>query len=307
MGPGTLTSILGVALNILGPVFLIICLVVLLNRRFSLDVRTVSRIVLYLFSPCLVFNTIAKTELRIEELGLILVMAIGSSLVMTLIGWVVARAFRFGRTLESAFLLSLAIANAGNYGIPVNEFAFGPPGLERAVLFNVAMNVVASTLGIYLASRGKASARRSLLNILMFPMIYAIVLGLLFNVQEWTLPLPLERVVDLLSQATVPCMLLVLGLQLTRASLKGRGGPLVLAILLRLAIAPVVAFGLSGWLGLTGTTRLAAIVETSMPTAVVSTLLAQEFGSDAEFVGSVTLGSTLASLVSLSVLLSILM
>jgi hypothetical protein len=46
-----LTSILGAAVNILGPVFLIIGLVVLLNRRFSLDVRTISRIVLYLFSP----------------------------------------------------------------------------------------------------------------------------------------------------------------------------------------------------------------------------------------------------------------
>lgn len=302
-----MTSILGVAVNILGPVFLIIGLVLLLNRRFSLDVRTVSRIVLYLFSPCLAFNTIARTELRIEELGLIVAMAVGSSLVMTVIGWGLARMFRFGRTLESAFLLSVAIANAGNYGMPVNEFAFGPPGLERAVLFNVAMNVVASTLGIYLASRGRASVRRSLLNILMLPMIYAIVLGLLFNVQQWALPLPVQRVVDLLSQATVPCMLVVLGLQLSRASLKGKGGPLVLAIFARLAIAPVVAFALSGWLGLTGTTRLVAIIETSMPTAVVSTLLAQEFGSDAEFVSSVTLGSTLASLVSLSVLLAILM
>lgn len=301
-----MTSILGVAVNILGPVFLIIGLAVLLNRRFSIDVRTVSRIVLYLFSPCLVFNTIAQTELQIEELGLIMAMAVGSSLIMTLIGWGLARLFRFGRTLESAFLLSIAIANAGNYGMPVNEFAFGPPGLERAVLFNVAMNVVASTLGIFLASRGKATARRSLLNILALPMIYAIVVGLLFNVQEWSLPVPLQRVVDLLSQATVPCMLLVLGLQLSRASLKGKGGPLVLAIFVRLAIAPLVALTLSGWLGLTGLTRLVAIVETSMPAAVVSTLLAEEFGSDAEFVSSVTLGSTLASLLSLSILLTLL-
>ncbi len=301
-----MTSILGVVANILGPVFLIIGLAVLLNRRFSLDVRTISRIVLYLFSPCLVFNTIAKTELRIEELGLIMAMALGSSLIMTLIGWGLARLFRFGRTLESAFLLSITIANAGNYGMPVNEFAFGAPGLERAVLFNVAMNVVASTLGIFLASRGRASMRRSLLNILALPMIYAIVLGLLFNLQEWSLPLPLQRVVDLLSQATVPCMLLVLGLQLSRASLKGKRGPLVLAIFVRLAIAPLVALALSGWLGLTGLTRLVAIVETSMPAAVVSTLLAEEFGSDAEFVSSVTLGSTLASLVSLSILLTIL-
>jgi predicted permease len=102
-------------------------------------------------------------------------------------------------------------------------------------------------------------------------------------------------------------MLLVLGLQLSRTSLKGKGGPLALAIFVRLAIAPVVAFGLSGWLGLTGMTRLVAIVEASMPTAVVSTLLAEEFGSDAEFVSSVTLGSTVASLISLSVLLAILM
>jgi predicted permease len=55
-----------------------------------------------------------------------------------------------------------------------------------------------------------------------------------------------------------------------------------------------------------GSTASISIIQTSMPTAVVSIILAEKFGSDAKFVSSVVLVSTLASFFSLSILLSLL-
>jgi predicted permease len=300
-----MTSFFAVVYNVLAPIFLIIGLAVLLDRRFALDPRVFSRVVVYLFSPCLVFAGIARSDLRAEELGLILAVATLSSLLMALVGWGLARLFRFERKLASAFLLSVVLINAGNYGLPLNEFAFGQAGLDRAIVFFVVTAVVANTLGVYLASRGTTSVRRSLLNVSLVPLPYATALGFVVNMNEIALPLPLERAVTVLGQAAVPCMLVILGLQLSRTSVKGRVWPILLATGTRLVIAPLIAIPLTALLGLSGLAQQVAVIEASMPTAVTAGVLATEFGSDAQFTTAVILVSTLASVVTLSILLTL--
>jgi predicted permease len=300
-----MTSLLGIAYSVLGPIFLVIGLAALIDRRFSPDPRAFSRVAVYLFSPCLVFSGIAHSDLLAEELGLLVAMAALSSVLMALVGWGLARLFGFNRRLESAFVLSVVLVNAGNYGLPLNEFAFGIAGFQRAIVFFVMTAIVSNTLGVYLASRGAASVQQSVINVLRVPLPYAAVLGLLINIKGVVLPLPIDRAVTLLGQAAVPCMLLILGLQLSRTSVRGRIGPILLATVTRLAIAPLIAFGLVALLGLSGLARQVAIVQASMPTAVMGGVLATEFGSDAEFTTAVILISTLVSIISLSILLSV--
>lgn len=299
-----MNSFFSIAYNIIVPIFLIVGLAVLIDRRFAPDPRVFSRVVVYLFSPALVFSGIAGSDLQAEEIGLIAATAALSTLLVALVGWGLARLLRFNRRLESAFMLSVVLVNAGNYGLPLNEFAFGPAGLQRAIVFFVVTAVTANTAGVYLASRGTASVRRSLFNVLTVPLPYATVLGLILNVRDVTLPLPIERVVTLLGQAAVPCMLVILGLQLSRTAVKGRLGPILLATGVRLVIAPLIAFPTATLLGLSGLTWQVSVIEASMPTAVMGGVLATEFGSDAEFTTAVILVSTLLSMVTLSILLA---
>lgn len=299
-------SILNTMLNIIAPIFLVVGLTVLFDRRFRPDPRVLSRLVIYLFSPFLIFNSLTNSDLQAGEMGLIVVMAALSILLVLVAGWLLARLFRYDQKLESAFLLVVVLVNAGNYGLPLNEFAFGPAGLQRAVIFYVVTAVVTNSLGVYLASRGVASIRQSLLNVLKVPMPYATALGFLLNALNLSLPLPLERMSGLLSQAAVPVMLIILGLQLSRMSLVlDRVGPILLATALRLVAAPLIAFLLAYLLGLSILTRQVSIIQASMPTAVMAGVLATEFGNDAQFATAVVLVSTLASIITLSVLLYI--
>jgi predicted permease len=300
-------DLLNILFTIIAPIFLIVGLAVLLGRRFVLDPRILSRVVLYLFSPALVLNGLAQASIRANEIGQIVALVLLLYLVMILISLGLARLFHFDRRLESAFMLTVVVINAGNYGLPLCEFAFGPAGLERAIIFFVVTAVLASTLGVFLASRGTASAQRSLLNVLTVPLPYATVLGLILNAGYLSLPTPFERAISLLSQAAVPCMLIVLGLQLTRTSVKGRFGPIALATATRLLVAPLIAFPLAAWLGITGVTYQVVVVQASLPTAVVSSVLASEFGSDVDFAAAVILVSTLVSIVTVTILLAIVM
>ena len=299
--------ILQIIYNIIAPIFIVVALAMLLGYRFSPDPRVFSRVIFYLFSPFLVVNSLAKSDLQANEIGLIALMVLLFYLLMAVVSWSLARLFRFDRQLESAFMLSVVVINAGNYGLPLSEFAFGPTGLQRAVIFYVVTAVLANTLGVFLASRGAASIRQSLFNVLMVPLPYATAVGLLINLGHITLPLPLERAITLLGQATVPCMLVVLGLQLARVSAKRQWRPILLATAARLIVAPLIAFPLVALLGLSGVTRQVAIVQASMPTAVISSVLAAEFGADAEFTAAVVLVSTLASMVTLTILLWLIM
>jgi hypothetical protein len=58
---------------------------------------------------------------------------------------------------------------------------------------------------------------------------------------------------------------------------------------------------------LSGVTRQVAIIQASMPTAVLTSVLAAEFGADAEFTAAVVLVSTLTSIVTLTILLWLVM
>lgn len=300
-------SVLNIIYNIIAPIFIIVGLAVLLGYRLSPDPRVLSRVIFYLFSPFLIIGSIAKSDLQAREIGLIALMIVLFYMVMALISWGVARLFHFDRKLESAFMLSVVVINAGNYGLPLSEFAFGQTGLQRAVVFFVITAILANTFGVFLASRGTASIKRSLFNMITVPLPYATALGLTINLGHITLPLPLERAINLLGQAAVPAMLVVLGLQLARVSVRGRWKPIALATAARLVVAPLVAFPLVALLGLTGVTGQVVLVQASLPTAVISSVLASEFGADAEFTAAVVFVSTLASIASISVLLWLVM
>ncbi len=299
-------TVLSVAYNVISPIFIIILLSALTTRWFPLEPRTVSTMIVYLFSPLLVLGSMANTELHPEELVQIFGVMLGLTVVMSALGFGLARLLGYDRRLESAFVMTIILINAGNYGIPLNEFAFGRPGMERATVYYVASAVIANTYGVFLASRGTASARQALLNVFKLPMVYCLLIGLALNFTGTTLPLPLQRVADLLGGAAVPGMLVLLGMQLARASLRGQIKPILISAGMRLIVAPLVAAGLVIAFGIGGLTRDVVIVESAMPTAVITSALAIQFDADGDFVAAAILVSTLASIVTLSLLLALL-
>lgn len=302
-----MTDLLGIMLNVVSPVFLIVGLVVIIARRLKPDPNGLSTLLVYLFIPALVFNGIVQSDLSGGEVFGVAAVAVGMSLLMSAVGLGVSRAGGFDRKLQSAFLISVILVNAANYGIPLNRFAFGPEGERLAIIYYVMSVTVGNVLGVFFASRGEVSARQAFGNVLRVPITYAALAGLAVNLAGITLPLPVERSVSILAQASVPGMLALLGLKLAATSPHHiRWRPALAAVGVRLALAPVIALALAMLFGLTGAAFQVAIVQSSMPTAVLANALAAQFNSDTDFTASVTLISTLASLLTLSLLIALL-
>ncbi len=302
-----MSTLAEIVYNIVSPIFLVVAVAFVADRRFDIDPRALSRLLVYVFTPFLIFRGVAYSDLSGSEAGQLVAVAIVMSVGVAAVAWLVARLVRFDRHTAAAFTLSATLINAGNYGLPLSRFAFGSAGEERALVFFIATVVISYTLGVFLASFGRLSARLALRNVFGVPLVYAALAGLAVNLGGIDIPLPVTRAVGLMADASIPAMLAVLGIQLSRASVRGRIQPILLASALRLLIGPLIAVGLAALLQIDGLTRQVAIVQSAMPTAVITGVLAVEFGSDAELVTATILVSTLASIVTLTVLLSWLM
>lgn len=301
---------MSVLLNIVLPVFLVVLVSALAQTRLRLDARTLSRIAFYVFSPALVFDALTTSDISGGELGQITIVVLSMTAIMWLIGEGAARLLRLPSPTAAAFLVCILMMNAGNYGVPVNLFAFGEPGLARASIYFTLSAILAATVGVYLSARGRATASLALRRVVQVPLVYAALLGLVFNLGNWAVPEPLAKAIHLLGQASVPIMLVVLGLRLAQV-LQSKQRPahlpaLGVATVLRLLVAPAIAWVLAGVMGLSGLARDVTVLESAMPTAVMATILATEFESDPSFAALAVLVTTLLSLPTLTILLNLL-
>lgn len=301
---------MAILVNVILPVFLVVGTSALMQTRLRLDIRTLSRVAFYLFSPALVFDTLANSNVSGSEFGQMTTVLILTTLALWALGALVARLLHLEGPTRAAFLIAILIMNAGNYGLSVNLFAFGEAGLARASLYFVGSALLSASLGVYLSARGRVTVRLALRRMISMPLLHATILGLVFNVGNLTVPETLAKAIHLLGQAAVPSMLLVLGVQLAEifqsrqrmVHLPALGAVTVL----RLIVAPALAWFLAGLVGLNGLARDVSVLETAMPTAVMTTILATEFDSDASFAALGVMVTTLVSLPTVTILLNLL-
>jgi predicted permease len=290
--------------NNLLPIFLAAGAGYLLGKFYKIDPAPISRILFYIFSPCLVFDLLANSQLNGQDVAVMVTICIINVVLVGILTWLVVRALRFDRQMQAAVLITAMFANAGNYGLSLNHFAFGDDALAYASLYFVTSAVLIYTLGIIIASLGTASTKETLIGLLKIPTIYALLLGFLALKFDWTIPLPIERTINLLSDASIPCMLVLLGLQLKRVRWGQDIKPLSVSLIMRMVISPLIVLGLTFLFNVYGPARQAAITEAATPTAVLTTVLATEYNLNPAFITAVVTVSTLVSPLTLTPILS---
>ena len=301
-----MSELLSLFTNNLLPIFLIVAASFLFGRYTGVSPRPLSQLVFHLFSPCLLFTLLTQNRLSGSEITRVMLFATTFILVIGALTWVFGRGFRLERRMLAGVMLSTMFMNAGNFGLPVVLFAFGELALSYASLFFVTSAILAYTLGAVIASLGSVDLLNALTNLLKVPSVYALALALVFLATGWKVPLPLERTFKLLGDASIPCMLVLLGLQLQTAVWANNSLPMTLASGMRLLIGPIVAILLIPLFGLVGPARQALILEAAMPTAVLTTVLATEFNAEPSFVSAAVLITTLLTPLTLTPLLALL-
>jgi malate permease and related proteins len=281
------------------PIFAIAAIGFLLARHFDASVKTVSKVSFNALSPCLIFNQLVASDITGFEFGRMALFCVLVTAAMGLAAWLAAVSLRLDRQTFSSFLLVVMFSNSGNYALPVVLFAFGREALGYASVYFVTSAILVYTVGVFVAASGGQSLRRALVSLARVPAIYAVSAAGVVLLTRVALPLAVMRPIGMLSDAALPIMLIVMGMQLERVVRPEHPTAVAVAVALSLAVGPIVGVALSTLLGFAGPARQAAIVLASMPAAVVTTVLALEFDLDPSFATSVVLASTMLSPFSL--------
>jgi hypothetical protein len=301
-----LSDLLSLFVDNLLPVFLASGVGYLLGKYWHVDPKALSPVIFYALSPCLLFTLITGSQvsqadiLRISAVALVGTLAVGG------FAWLGGRLLRLERKTAAAVNMLAMLPNAGNLGLSVVLFSFGEDGLAYASIYFAVTVVLMYTLGVFVASSGSSTPRQALMTLVKIPAIYTIVIASLFLSMGWRLPVPLERTIGLLSDATLPLMLLLFGLQVERARWLKPDAALGLACTARLLVSPVMTVGLAAVFGLHGAALQASVTEAAMPAAVTNSLLATEFDLEPAFVSNVVLVSTILSPLTITPALALL-
>jgi malate permease and related proteins len=291
--------------NIL-PSFIAIGLGVILGRCMEMDLRPISRMALYILTPCLVFSSLIKSQVSGNDMTRVILFLLLVTAGIGLLSWLVARALGLSEVRENALLLSTMFSNAGNMGLSVLLFAFGQGGMDAGLVFYVGSALLNHTLAAYLASRGKNSVGRSVLNMLKLPALYAAIAALILRDLNFMTPDFISKPVALVGNAAVPVLLLLLGMQLARTRIRGDLTLISIATFIKLVVTAALSIGLAAAMGMEGLTRAVCVTEASMPSAVTTIMMSIEFEADPDFVTSVVFLSTLLSSITLTLTFAVL-
>ena len=255
----------------------------------------VSRIVINVGAPCLVFNGLTSLDSSADQFVKMVFAALllmGSILLVNILAVKAA-----GRPVLP-LAHSLTFSNWGNLSLPLSLFAFGQEGLALSLGFFVVASVVQNSIGMMFLS-GKFSPR----TLIRLPVIHAVLAALIFMLAGLKPPGWLTDTSGLLGNMLIPLMLLSLGVSLASLHVTRlwRSAGLVIY---RLVLGIALGFGVVWVMGLEGVARNVVILTSAMPLAILNYLYAARFGKSPDQVAGIVFLSTILSLVAIPLVLA---
>lgn len=296
---------LNIFINVVLPVFLVAGLGFAFEKRLRPPIAPFNQLSLFILMPSLVFLSLLQVDFRSEEPLRVAAFAVILAVVMLAVAFVIGRLARLDRPTSSALMLTAAFPNLGNYGLPVVVLAFGQAGLAIGTLVLAVQSVYALTLAVIIASSGHSPIRSSLGQVLRQPVIYAVAAALILNLAHLTLPAFVMSALTLPAQASIPVMLLVLGMNFAGTSRIEQPALVGIAVFTRLIIGAVVGWLIVEALGVGGVARGVLLVGSAMPTGVFTILTATQFNARPRFVADVVVAGTLVSIITVTAVVAI--
>ena len=271
-----------------------------LGKVLKLDARPLGRVIFYILSPLLVFNLLTSNNLPLDRIAIMMGFTAASTLLIAGLAFLIGKLFHLKRGALIVIILTSMCANSGNFGLPLVSFAFGQEALAYASIYFVTSTMLFYTAGVIIASLGHLNLREALLGLLKIPAIYAIILAMVFIRTGWALPEPIQRAVSLAASGAIPCMLILLGLELQRVEWNHNLRLLSIPVFIRLVIGPLVGSGMAALFGLPSVALQAGVTEIGTPTAIMTAVLATEYKLDSTLVTAIVFVSTILSPLTLT-------
>ncbi|MDD2365050.1 MAG: AEC family transporter [Desulfuromonadaceae bacterium] len=291
-----------------------------LDSKREMNQKTISNMVYYFFTPCLVFSSLHKRSFDFQEFAVI------GGAALLLIAVMTPVAFLFKRQAsvqQNGYVLPIIFMNTGNISLPIALLMFGNEGLAKAIMFHMMNILVLYSYGVYLVS-GKSD----LMQFFKIPALWATILGIIAATSNPAIPgivsdtySIVNKGIDVLALGAIPLLIINLGYSMSETKLSTLKTGLTGAAL-RLLAGPLLAFCLIycyrfvGWTPLVDgmnpltafgfrTTEAIIIINASMPGPVMAYLLNVKFDNCPDKAASMLAVGTLGGIVTIPLILTL--
>ena len=270
------------------------------------DRDLLSNIVLYIMLPAMVFINLKKATISSDMLYLP-VLGIALSILLLVPAYIYCKVRKYDERTTWTILLAASLMNTGFIGFPVSLGVFCDAGFLNAVFFDLSTSVMVVLYGVILAKKFGGDAREAVKSIVTFMPLWAVIFGLLFNALDInSLGYVLDSILEYLAGATIPMIMLALGLSLDFRNVGENFTDSIVVSVIKLVISPLIILVLLMLLNIHGMVFNIAILEAGMSTAGNALVLAISYNLDKDLMGSLIFTNVVLSIVTLTAIISFL-
>ncbi|MBD3163983.1 hypothetical protein GF323_02185 [Candidatus Woesearchaeota archaeon] len=280
--------------NTIIPIFLIIAIGYVIGKKKEADVQPIVDLIVYISGPALIFTSVKKSDVVLGNMATIFSAA---ALIIITQGIIVYFILKRGRPRKTGLYLPMVIGNTGYLGYPVALFAFGNAGLSNAIIYDMTNSLFIFSLGIYIVHH-----RNEFREIFKVPLIYAVLGGIAFKFFSIDVPWIIFEPLEMVGSITIPAALLVLGYKLTQIKISNFKISFFAACF-KIFGGLLIGLAAVNLLNISGLARSIILIESAMPSAVMSMILTHKYGRNPEIVASVVFLTTLMSIPTIPLIL----
>ena len=272
--------------------------------------RQLSRLVINITCPALILSSAMTGELPDRQyiLPLLLISTL-TYLLLTAVGFLLPRYLTSDPKTQGPVGFALIFGNVGFMGYPVVASIFGHEAVFYAAVLNVVNTLAVFTVGTILITGGNSDRKHFEKKVLYStPMFAAYLTMAIVALRIDNIPEAISQPLTMLGNITVPAALLIIGSSMSQLPLRSMLGnrTVYVTTLLRLAILPVGVHFLMRLLGFAPLVDNINTLVIAMPVATYGTILCLKYGKDTTMITEVTFVTTLASVITIPVLVMLL-
>ena len=274
----------------------------LLNSEFT---KAASKLTLNVFMSATIINSVIANPPQLSggELAKVMLACFVSVGFGYLLSALIVRLLPFQRERKPLMELLISVTNTMFIGVPVAEPIFGSQAVFYIAMSCIPFNVFLYTYGVWRMNQSGERVKLNWKDMVSVPLI-ATMAALLIFVLNIPMPGVVKELCSTLSAATMPMSMLVIGSSLGGVSLLDafREKNLYFVSLMRLVLVPLLTLPVLRLITADPVLLGAMVIIAGCPSAVMVTVLAIQYGRDAEYTSKGILLDTVLSMVTLPAL-----
>ncbi|MBQ6443147.1 MAG: AEC family transporter [Methanosphaera sp.] len=273
------------------------------NFLDSSDSQVLNKIVVNIALPCLIFINLSKATIN-PDVMVLPVTAIFLVFTTAVMAYIYSRFRNYSKSTTWTIILASSMMNTAFIGYPVIMGVLGNEGFISSIFYDMAMALMFVLYAMILVGVFGGNKRQVIRDGLTFMPLWAVLFALIFNFFNIELGYVLETSLGYLSQATIPLIMLSLGLTLDLNSVKSNISDTAFILFTRLLFAPILILIIYKALDIQSLIYNVAVLDSAMPIAMNCLVLSINYDLDNELMASAIFLSTILCVVTLTLFIT---